>query len=82
MPLEKSNLQLILGIAYTAMGFGVFFKIIPDRILPWLDLNAQSSVLRPFVLFCFYFMGILLVGGGLKKVYHYYKNNGASQKDA
>ena len=82
MPLEKSNYQLIWGIAYAAMGFAVFFKIIPDRIMPWLDANAQSSVLRPFVLFCFYFMGMMLVGGGLKKVYHYFKKNRDTRTDA
>jgi hypothetical protein len=82
MPKEKSNSQLIWGVAFTAMGFAVFFKIIPDRIMPWLDVNAQASVLRPFVLFCFYFMGIMLVGGGLKKVYHYFKNDGVSHTDA
>jgi flagellar biosynthesis/type III secretory pathway M-ring protein FliF/YscJ len=29
----------------------------------------------PFIWFCFYLMSVLLIGGGIKKIYHNYRRS-------
>jgi uncharacterized BrkB/YihY/UPF0761 family membrane protein len=37
-----------------------------------IEKIGQFSSVMFFIRFCFYFMGVLLIGGGIKKVYNNY----------
>lgn len=60
--------QMAYGIALTLMGLAVFFRV--DVALGRLSGIAafQSNVTLAFAKFCFYLMGVILVGGGIKKI--------------
>ncbi len=68
--LEKAAaaaLILIWGtIALVAAGLGVFVRM--PAVMPRIAEIPQFSSVMPFVRFCFYFMGITLVLGGLRKL--------------
>lgn len=66
----KTTIQLIWGVALVLMGIGVFFRI--PQVMPEIAKIEQFSQAMFFIRFCFYLMGILLIGGGSKKIYHYY----------
>ena len=53
------------------MGVAVFFRI--PQVMPKLAEMGQSATTIGFIRVCFYVMGIVLVGGGLKKIISYYK---------
>jgi hypothetical protein len=68
----RNTVQLVWGIALLLAGLGVFVRI--PQVMPKLaQLEYFSSVLG-FIRFCFYLMGIILVGGGLKKIIHYFRS--------
>ena len=58
--------QLVWGIALVLAGLGVFYRI--PQVMPRVREIAYFSGILPFIYFCFYLMGALLVGGGLKKL--------------
>ncbi len=64
-------LQLIWGVALAAAGVGVFFML-PQRMAQIAEARqiAPSSLEMLFLWFCFGLLGILLVGGGLRKIYY------------
>jgi hypothetical protein len=64
---EKAKLQLIWGAALLLAGIGVFFRI--PQVMPQIREMTQLAAVSGFVKFCFYFMGVLLVGGGARKIY-------------
>jgi hypothetical protein len=66
MASKKENLQLIWGVALTLAGIGVFFRI--PQVMPKINNIEQFSSLTVFIRICFYLLGILLIGGGLKKI--------------
>jgi hypothetical protein len=59
--------QLIWGAALVAAGLGVFVRT--PQVMPRIANIEQFVSILPFIRFCFYFMGILLIGGGAKKIY-------------
>lgn len=65
------RIQLIWAIALILAGLGVFYRL--PQVMPEIaeiPVFAQASgVIR----FCFYFMGIFLIGGGCKKLYNHYR---------
>ena len=63
--------QLIWGIALIAAGIGVFYRI--PQVMPKVEQMQQFSSVIGFIRFSFYLMGVLLIGGGLKKIYGNYK---------
>jgi len=65
--------QLIWGIALVAAGMGIFYRI--PQIMPKIEVIEQFSRLTGFIRFCFYVMGIFLIGGGVKKIYAYYSGS-------
>ncbi|MFH1991223.1 MAG: hypothetical protein ABIK98_02295 [Pseudomonadota bacterium] len=67
----KTTIQLIWGIALVLAGIGVFFRI--PQVMPQIAKIEQFSGVMFFIRFCFYLMGILLVGGGAKKIYCNYR---------
>lgn len=66
---SRSVAQLVWGVALFLAGVGVFFRI--PQVMPKVEKIEYFSSVIPFVRFCFYVMGALLVGGGLKKIYNY-----------
>ena len=67
----KSNLQLIWGAALVVVGIAVFFRI--PQVMPQLAQMGQSATTIGFIRICFYLMGILLVGGGTKKIIQHFR---------
>jgi len=67
----KPTLQVIYGIALTLAGIGVFYRI--PQVMPRIEQLQQFSSVIGFIRFSFYLMGVLLIGGGLKKIYENYK---------
>lgn len=67
---NKTVVQLIWGIALVLAGIGVFFRI--PQIMPKIAKIEQFSGAMFFIRFCFYLIGILLIGGGSKKIYSNY----------
>jgi hypothetical protein len=48
------------------MGVAVFFRI--PQVLPKLAEMGQSATSVGFIRVCFYVLGFILVGGGLRKI--------------
>ena len=64
---NKSVVQRTWGAALVIMGIGVFFRI--PQVMP--ELREAGAFASGDLLFRvgFYLLGILLVGGGLRKLY-------------
>ena len=59
--------QTIWGVALFMMGIGIFFRV-PYVMAQIADIEHFASV-TIFIRVCFYIMGLLLIGGGIKKLY-------------
>ena len=70
MDKNKTTIQLAWGIALILAGIGVFYRI--PQVMLRIEKIGQFSSVMFFIRFCFYFMGVLLIGGGVKKVYSNY----------
>jgi hypothetical protein len=68
---NKPVIQVIYGIALTLAGIGVFYRI--PQVMPRVEQIEQFSSMMGFIRFCFYLLGVLLIGGGLKKIYENYR---------
>jgi Ni,Fe-hydrogenase I cytochrome b subunit len=71
-PRKNMNIQLVWGAALTLVGIGVFIRI--PQVMPKLEKMEQFADVMWFVRFCFYLMGVILIGGGLKKLYHHFQS--------
>jgi len=65
----KNKVQLVWGTALILAGAGVFYRI--PQVMPRIASIEQFASIQPLVRFCFYFMGVMLIGGGVKKLYDY-----------
>ncbi len=67
---EPNILQLIWGAALAAAGLGVLFML-PQRMAQIAAARQlpESSLEMLFLWFCFGLLGILLIGGGVRKIY-------------
>ena len=68
---QNKNIQLIWGIALTLVGIGVFIRI--PQVMPQLAKMEQFADAMWFVRFCFYFMAVILTGGGIKKIIGHFR---------
>jgi hypothetical protein len=68
---KKTFLQRAWGVALILAGIGVFFRI--PQVMPKIEKIQQFSSVMFFIRFCFYFIGVLLIGGGSKKIYNSYR---------
>ena len=77
MQKEKNRLQLIWGGVLLLAGIGVFFRI--PQLMPEIKKIEHFAGYIPYIYFCFYLIGILLVVGGGRKIYHYLKQPDAEK---
>ena len=70
MEKDKNKIQLIWGILLVLAGIGVFYRI--PQVWPQIEKIEFFSSVLPFIRFCFYLIGIMLIGGGSKKIYENY----------
>ena len=71
MPENKRTIQLIWGALLLLMGIGVFYRI--PQVMPNIKEIEQFASMTVYIRFCFYLIGILLIGGGIKKIYAHFK---------
>ena len=64
---KKSNFQVVWGIALVSMGVMVLFRI--PQVMPRIEQIETFSSSIGFIKFCFYFMAVMLIAGGGKKLY-------------
>ena len=76
---SKNTLQLIWGILLLLVGVGVFFRI--PQVMPEIKKIAHFGPYIYFIYFCFYLLGVLLIAGGGKKVYHYIQQSKQSNSN-
>ncbi len=72
-------MQLIWGVALVLAGVGVFYRI--PQVWPEIEKIEFFSSVLPFIRFCFYLIGIMLVGGGTKKIYENYFKSPTDNSD-
>ena len=68
---KKTFLQRAWGVVLVLAGVGMFFRI--PQVMPKIEKIEQFSSVIFFIRFCFYFIGVLLIGGGSKKIYDSYQ---------
>ncbi|MBW2567773.1 MAG: hypothetical protein JRD93_06255 [Deltaproteobacteria bacterium] len=68
---DKAVIHIVWGIVLVLAGIGVFFRI--PQVMPKIEQIEQFSSVIFFIRFCFYFLGVLLIGGGTKKIYDNYR---------
>lgn len=67
---DKPNpLNLAWGIALVMAGIGVFFRL--PQVMPKILEIAQFAGASGFIRFSFYFMAVILIGGGIRKIRHH-----------
>ncbi len=71
MARNTEKIQLGWGVLLVLAGIGVFFRI--PQVMPKIEQIDQFASVTLFIKFCFYLMGALLIGGGLKKIYENYQ---------
>lgn len=75
---RKNKNQLIWGIALALVGLAVFVRI--PQVMPELEKFHYFSGATGFIRVCFYLMGIILLGGGIKKIVHYFQSPSNGKK--
>jgi len=68
---NRKNFQLIWGWALVIIGVAVFIRI--PQVLPKIEQIKLYASTIPYIKFCLYILGILLVTGGSKKIFDHYK---------
>lgn len=69
---NKCNIQLIWGIALSLVGIAVLFKV--SQVMPDLEKVQQRTGIHVNVqVFLICLMGVILLGGGIKKLIRYYQ---------
>jgi len=71
MAKNNRNIQTVWGVVLVMAGIGVFFRI--PQVMPKIQKIEHFSSAIFFIHFCFYFLGVLLIGGGVKKIYDNYR---------
>ena len=66
MTKEKILFHIVWGILLVVMGIALFFRI--PQVMPRIEQIEYFSPVIWFIRFSFYLIGILLIGGGIKKI--------------
>lgn len=76
---QVNQIQVVWAIALILAGLGVFYRI--PQVMPTIEQIPRFASAAGFIRFCFYFMGIFLIGGGFKKLYNqFWKKNSDRRK--
>jgi len=75
---RKHIYQTIWGAVLLLAGIGVFFRI--PQVMPKIAQIEQFSGVTAIIRFCFYFIGIMLIGGGIKKIHEHYRHWSSDKK--
>ena len=73
---QVNQVQVVWGVALVLAGLGVFYRI--PQVMPNIEQIPKFAAASGFIRFCFYFIGVFLIGGGCKKLFGEYRK--ASQK--
>jgi hypothetical protein len=76
---SRSMLQLVWGIALVLAGVGVFVRI--PQVMPKLEQIALFQGSFWIIRFCFILLGVLLIGGGMKKVLRHFRSSPEGPSD-
>jgi hypothetical protein len=68
---QVNQVQIIWAVALILAGLGVFYRI--PQVMQKVEQIPMFAHAPGIVRFCFYFMGIFLIGGGCKKLYQQYR---------
>jgi hypothetical protein len=68
---QVNQAQVIWAVALILMGLGVFYRT--PQVMPSIEQIPIFASSTGVIRFCFYFMGLFLIGGGCKKLYHQYR---------
>lgn len=68
---QKILLHICWGGLLTIAGIAVFFRI--PQVMPRIAQIEQFASVLFFIRFCFYLLGALLIGGGVKKIIENYR---------
>ena len=74
---NKSIFQILWGVALVLAGIGIFYRI-PEVMLK-VEKIEQFTASLFIVRFCFYILGILLIGSGIKKIYKSFQKHNADR---
>jgi len=69
--MDKKRIHIIWGTILVMAGIGVFYRI--PQVMPKIQTIESFAGILPVIKFCFYFLGVLLIFGGGKKIYENYK---------
>ncbi len=69
---RKTIFHLVYGVALILMGIGMIRRI-PVKTPQILEQNPQLASAETFVYFSLYLIAVLLIGGGVKKLWTNYK---------
>ena len=79
---NRNVFQLVWGAVLTAAGVGVLV-FLPQRMEQIRQLRQADpfSFDMLFLWFCFGLLGVLLIGGGLRKIFGHFKQTAGSNLD-
>jgi steroid 5-alpha reductase family enzyme len=63
----QSKIQVIWGFALVLAGIGVFIRV--PQVMPRVESIVHFAQAGWMIRFCFYLIGVLLIGGGLRKLH-------------
>jgi hypothetical protein len=66
MPDKNPLFQTLWGVALFLAGLGVFYRT--PQIMPKISEFETDSFDLGFIRLCFYIIGVILIGGGIKKI--------------
>jgi hypothetical protein len=72
MSKKPSTAQLVWGLALAAAGVGLFFRF-PEVIPQLLEKYGAFAAMRYFVYFVCYLVAVVLIVGGARKIYAYFR---------
>lgn len=75
---QRYLIQIIYGGVLLLAGVGVFFRI--PQVMPKIEQIESFTSSIVFVRVCFYLLGCLLIGGGIKKIHFNYKQLSVADK--
>jgi hypothetical protein len=68
---QVNQAQIIWAVVLILAGLGVFYRI--PQVMPTIEQIPRFASATGYIRFCFYFIGIFLIAGGCRKLYHEYR---------